>query len=331
MRYTMASHLLKLNTQIVMLYVVVIVSILIMLVAWWVYRSSKPLSSTSLEMRTWGNGPCLEGDLPKLIWTFWHDDQPPELVQRCIQNWRKQNPDYQITLVTAATLSDYVDAVPSSLTAVHVTKQADWLRMALLEKYGGVWLDASIILAQPLEQWLRPHFTEHKASFVGFYLQRHATESEYPLIENWFMAAKPGDAFIRDWLHLFTTEVINSGTESYLNKLRQAGQLQRFCQGFTTPEYHTMHVAGQQLLHQNNATECYRLNLLRAEDYGFKLQAASQWRRRRLYWRLLVRCDEHLPPLIKLRGGERRKLDFYLRHNLYGKNSLFARLLYNDK
>lgn len=312
--------------------VVTIVLVLALLLAGWVWRASRPLSKKPPRMVTIGqdgqNTVSTQAP-PKIIWTFWHDAQVPEVVFRCIAGWRQLNPHYQVHLVTVDSMHAWLDEIPSNLADYEITKQADWLRLALLAQYGGVWIDASIIMTRPLDSWLPALFKQQQGSYVGFYLERYNSDPTYPLIENWFIAACPGDPFIRDWLQLFRTEVIDQGTEHYLNKLRQAGVLDRYRQQFSNPSYHTMHVAAQQLLHRDDAEQRYGLTLLRAEDMAFKLQHASAWRRRRLFWRLLMLRDRHLPPLIKLRGGERRKLEWYLQRHWYRRHSTVGRYLMN--
>lgn len=294
---------------------------------YWLLRVSKRLPETALTEICWGSAAKEYAPLPKQIWTFWHDSHPPQVVRECIAGWQRLNPDYQITLVTRDSIGQYINNLPTNFTEVHITKQADWLRLALLEKYGGIWLDSSILLTQSLDSWLSRYSSESNNSFIGFYLARHNTDASSPLLENWFLAAKQGDPFIKDWFAAFNHNTFELGTDRYLQQLRQQGKLATYQQGFDTPEYHTMHVMAQELLHAPAAQSKYRLTLIKAEDLAFKLQHYSQWRRRRLFWRLLVGNDPNAPALIKLRGGERRKLEWYLKHKLYARNSLIGQQL----
>ncbi|OZB42333.1 MAG: hypothetical protein B7X50_04500 [Alishewanella sp. 34-51-39] len=306
--------------------VVLLIIVITTVIGIWIWKASSHVGDITPAQRHFGKVVSQDKTLPKIIWTYWHDKQPPLVVSRCIDGWHRLNPEYQINLISAATIKDFIGQIPTNLQQHHVTKQADWLRLALLEKYGGVWLDSSIILTQPLSFWLDKPLQQ--SSFVGFYIERNCKDFTLPLLENWFIAAKPGDAFIKNWFRVFQTEVIEKGTESYLQKLKATNQFLSLTTNIETPDYHTMHVVAQQLLSEVGAAEQYDLTLWRAEDMAFRLHVASQWRRKRLYWRLLLlKCPSVMPPLIKLRGGERRKLEPYLQHAWFRRNSIAGQFL----
>jgi mannosyltransferase OCH1-like enzyme len=53
-------------------------------------------------------------EIPKKIWTFWDNDDIPDIVQKCIHTWKKHNPNYEITVVTKKSLSEYLPGVDFS-------------------------------------------------------------------------------------------------------------------------------------------------------------------------------------------------------------------------
>lgn len=298
-------------------------------VSYWIYRCSQPLPLVVKQVKTFGSAKIVHAAFPQVIWTYWHDAELPLLVKQCIVGWRRLNPEYHINVITAANMAQYVEYIPEQLAQLNIAKQTDWLRLTLLKQYGGVWLDASIILTKPLSCWLEPALSDDKVEFTGFYLDKYNATASYPVIDSWFLAAKPGSAFIADWLKVFQQEVIINGTEHYLTKLAAEQRLAAYQQNITGPDYHTVHVAAQQVIQQPNATAHYHLLLLRAEDSAFQLQQQLNWKRRRLYWRLLaLDVENNIPALIKLRGGERRKLDGYLKLGLYRRHSIVGRYLF---
>lgn len=264
-------------------------------------------------------------DIPRIIWSYWHDDAMPPVVARCVTNWKRFNPDYQVHMVSASTLGQYLDEVPEGLHRLAAPKQSDWIRLALLAHHGGIWLDASIFLTQSLD-WVNALQRRKNAHFVGYYLDRYADGSPFPVIDSWFLAAPAGSPFIGDWLKLFQREAVEGDTEQYLDTLRGSGKLTLYAQRIGSPSYHTVHVCAQQLLREQ--TQPYALVLLRAEDGPYALHVPSRWKRKRLYVRLLWHPSPSCAPaLIKLRGGERRKLAPYLRWGLYRRHSLVGKYL----
>lgn len=276
-------------------------------------------------LRWFGGTPVMALDIPRTIWSYWHDDAIPPVVAQCMANWQRLNPGYQVHMVSASTLRRHLSDVPAGLQRLAAPKQSDWIRLALLARHGGVWLDASIFLTRSLD-WVNALHRTQGGHFVGYYLDRYADGSPFPVIDSWFLAAPPGSPFIVDWLELFQREAVEGDTEHYLLQLQGAGKLTAYAQRIGSPSYHTVHVCAQQLLREQGAR--YALTLLRAEDGPYALHVPSRWKRKRLYVRLLWHpAPREAPALIKLRGGERRKLAPYLRWGLYRRHSVVGQYL----
>lgn len=280
-----------------------------------------PIANRANERRL---GPLPHNDvvqeIPRIIWSYWHAADVPDVVQRCADNWRKLNPNFKVHLLNANTLHQYLPDIPHKLTRLQAPKQSDWIRLALLDRHGGIWLDSSLFLTQPLD-WVIQKQQQERVDFLGYYLDRYTSHAQYPVIDSWFLAAPPTTNFIKEWLKVFTDEVVEKDTERYLEKLKESDRYVVLAQHIGDPAYHTVHVVAQDVIQR--APGSYPLLLLRAEDgpYAFHLQSA--WKRKRLYARLLAHpSPKSMPPLIKLRGGERQKLSFYLTWGLFRRNSI---------
>ena len=70
---------------------------------------------------------------------------------------------------------------------------SDLIRVCLIEKYGGIYLDASIILLRSLD-WI--YELDDKYDFIMYKNTDHSTNDEKPVIESWFIAAKPKCKFM---------------------------------------------------------------------------------------------------------------------------------------
>lgn len=303
--------------------------VLLSYAVFWFYQQSRRLVLTKPDIRILNFAEGAEpevspSEIPAIIWTYWHSEQQPEVVKRSIAGWKKINPNFQVHVLHSANLSKFIDPVPENLMRLNIAKQTDWIRLELLNRYGGIWLDASIIITRPLD-WIEQLRAKQGSNFVGYYLSGYTTNQQNPVVDSWFLAAPARSPFIRDWLALFTEEVIVGETSNYIATLSAAGRLDKLKQGIADPYYHTIHLAAQDVLEK--ATGSYRLCLIRAEDDAYALQQVSQWRRWRLFMRLLFNQHDELPALIKLRGGERTKLEGYLRFGLYRNASIVGRFL----
>ena len=140
--------------------------------------------------------------VPKILWTYWHSlEAMPEFVQRCIDTWRVHNPDYIINVIESKTLSKYL-GFEESLRIKHwkfmdsAQRMSDLVRLALLSKYGGIWLDASCVCYESFD-WVNSYGTE-----VVLY--------EIPEIgvpESWFIACSRDNEYIRKVNREFREEI----------------------------------------------------------------------------------------------------------------------------
>ncbi|MDO4723706.1 MAG: capsular polysaccharide synthesis protein [Comamonadaceae bacterium] len=310
------------------------------MLALWLRRHARLQPLPAPAVQCWQGGPDRPSDaaqslpetIPRLIWTYWHEAQPPLVVQRCIDGWRRLNPQHSVQLLHAGNVRQFLPDLPEALARLNIAKQTDWMRLALLQRHGGIWMDASIILTRPLDEWLPALQQAQRADFVGFYLDGYTTAPDFPVIESWFLAAPAGNPFIAQWLARFHAAVVEQGTAGYLQALRQQGRFAQYTQNIGQPSYHTIHVVAQEVLHQAVAqppAQPWRLALLRAEHSAYWLHLQARWKRRPLYARLLwARGDARCwPALVKLRGGERSKLEPWLRRRRWRAGSLAGRFL----
>lgn len=99
----------------------------------------------------------------KIIWQYWgqgySQENVPAVVQRCFDSVDKFSNGYTVIRLCDDDLNDYIE-FPKDVWEkyrtgiVGATHFTDLIRIALLTAYGGVWLDATILLTAPLEDKL---------------------------------------------------------------------------------------------------------------------------------------------------------------------------------
>lgn len=95
----------------------------------------------------------------KIIWQYWAQgiDNLPDTAKLCFASVDKHCKDFLIIRLTDDTIKDYID-FPEFVTKKRKNPQfrpvffSDLLRIALINTYGGVWLDASVLLTDALPQ-----------------------------------------------------------------------------------------------------------------------------------------------------------------------------------
>jgi hypothetical protein len=187
-------------------------------------------------------------------------------------------------------------------------------------------MDGSTLLTTSLD-WVHGLHDQVGAGVVGFYIDRYTTSPDFPIVENWFLAAPPRDPFITAWAQELDC-ALAMGEDAYLDTLRRGGWLEAAAQAIPDDmrSYLIMHIAAGRVLQRSPGG--YRLVLQRAEDVAFAFHAALRWRKRHVYARLaLTPAPRRAPALIKLRSGDRTVVESGLARGLIWRRSLLARLL----
>ncbi|RNC66080.1 capsular polysaccharide synthesis protein [Proteiniphilum sp. X52] len=171
----------------------------------------------------------------KIIWQYWgqgiHGSSVPELVQLCFHSVDKYKGDYKVIRLSDETLTEYVD-IPDFVLwkrknnpEFTITFFSDLLRLILLNVYGGVWLDATVLLTGYLPQ----EYTE-----MEYFLYQRSEEEKHkkywskvdPFYFNWrpdfkvkmlssIIFARPSSQVIRGLLDIMLCFWKNSDKLSY--------------------------------------------------------------------------------------------------------------------
>jgi mannosyltransferase OCH1-like enzyme len=152
--------------------------------------------------------------IPKKIWFLWYQGlaEAPLVVKKCYESWQKYNPDWEVIFLDENNLKDYIthSLPPEKLSQLSKNHQSDLLRVELLAKYGGVWVDATCLCQIPLDEWLENY------NQAGFFAFVHRTRG-IGWIASWFMAAEKSNPIVVKMAQKFSAfyaqnEFYHSGT-----------------------------------------------------------------------------------------------------------------------
>lgn len=133
-------------------------------------------------------------EIPKTIWMLWLQgiDNAPDVVQKCYLSWQRHNPDWVINMLDEDTMRQFVDIemiIKKNRNGINNQHIADILRINLLNKYGGVWVDSTCFCCQPLDNWINDYAL---AGFFAFY-----GPGRDRLFDNWFLASAKGNYLVQ--------------------------------------------------------------------------------------------------------------------------------------
>lgn len=150
----------------------------------------------------------------KIIWQYWgqgiDDDNLPEIIKICFDSVDKYKGDYKVIRLTDDTIADYIDLPEfvwqkkNNNPEFTRTFFSDLLRLALLHVYGGVWLDATILLTGPINRKYE--------KFDFFIFQRFNDEENKQYWENVY-------AYYFSWHPRFKVRMLSSVMFSHKNNI----------------------------------------------------------------------------------------------------------------
>ena len=138
-------------------------------------------------------------EIKRTMFIFWHEsvENTPIIVKKCLESWKYYNPTWDIVIMDMTSYSNYIDEKEVvqikkmfRIEKIEMTKFTDVLRLFLLHRNGGLWVDATCFCNCPLDDWL-PNYIEH-----GFFVFDNLTRLGKKT-SNWFIYSEPNNYMIR--------------------------------------------------------------------------------------------------------------------------------------
>ena len=95
------------------------------------------------------------------IWILWFQGEKnaPELVKKCIESVRYFHSDKQVIVLDFESLKNYIE-IPNYIQEKYEkgiiphANFSDYVRLCLLAKYGGTWIDSTLLLTDKLPDYM---------------------------------------------------------------------------------------------------------------------------------------------------------------------------------
>lgn len=95
--------------------------------------------------------------IPKVIHYIWFGGNPlPEDAKRCIESWKKYCPDYEIKEWNESNFDiNTCEYIREAYAAKKWAFVSDYVRLAVLVKYGGIYMDTDVEVVDSLDDFLK--------------------------------------------------------------------------------------------------------------------------------------------------------------------------------
>ena len=256
------------------------------------------------------------------IFTYWEGDRN-KIVDRCLQYMDYYSTGFNFTILNTKNI-DINDKLLSDIDLPE--HRSDFIRLSYLEKYGGIWIDASILVLRPFHEWLSDMYKKYNIKkddndiLIGF-----GYPFDNSIMENWLFYCSSNCSFVKLWKEEYLI-AIKTGFEKYCNEnnyilkkyyndvsmlLPYLTQHLCFCKVFSEKKYNT------------------KFFIQPSCDGPFQYLCENEWKPRKAmsYLNSIQKNQLKNHYFIKLRGPERNFLNFYFKDIIYKKNSILYDLL----
>lgn len=142
-----------------------------------------------------------QGQSCNIIWVCWLQgiENAPYLVKKCYTSLITNLHDKQVVLITKKNIYNYVQFPPFIITKweagiITDTHISDMLRLELLTRYGGTWIDATVFCSEISEK-IPKYFFDSDLFF--FQSLKPGRDGHSHINSSWFITAKSNNKFLK--------------------------------------------------------------------------------------------------------------------------------------
>lgn len=276
------------------MYKLFILLTVVIIVVYFIYKNFDKFNKVEIDRTNY--------PIPKKIFSYWNTKQVPKIVQVCFDTWKKYNPEYEIIIFNDETIKNENLSYPQYYDTLIPAHKSDWIRVSLIEKYGGIWFDASILCTNPISSWV--NHNENK--LYGFIVPGYGH-----IMENWAFAAPKNFPFISKWKNEFKM-AIEMGLSTYKQSIGQSLSLfdkEEWNKVSVQMPYLTQHAAW---LRTRQKHPDYDVKLYKSSEGPFHYLYSQNWNSYiALTYVLDGTYDYKKVPFLKLTRKEREAIDKY--------------------
>lgn len=252
------------------------------------------------------------------VWTFW-EGTSSWFVDICLKRIRKsceegsdENISYIHTHLTRNNLDQYLNDIDKYDCYFNgeIALKSDVIRLYLLKKYGGLWLDASIFVMRPMNEiFLKNDLNCFQAFFNPNNYMNTPSKYNFPVIETSAMYAPPNFPLVNDWLEE-TVALDKCGVDEKKKYIQKLASLKHM-KNLENPYHYVYFTLAKVLENKENGIQSYEnITLYNTNIYNF---FSNNYKFSYFLYKdtkdFLLKYDIENVTMIKFISSERKNID----------------------
>ncbi len=136
---------------------------------------------------------------PRNIWVYWENinrTKYPTFIKLCMDTMKRHlGTKYNLIILNEKTIKEYLPNLRKDFDNLKIAQKVDYYRIELLYKYGGIWIDADIIIMQDLEPVFKK--LDEGYDYVGFGCTGAQCSNGKFRPSNWVIASRPNGVLMK--------------------------------------------------------------------------------------------------------------------------------------
>ncbi len=140
--------------------------------------------------------------VPRNIWIYWENinrNSYPTFIKLCMNTMIKHlGPKYNLIFLNEKSIKKYLPHIRNDFDNLKIAQKVDYYRIELLYKYGGIWIDADIIVMRDFDEIFKK--LDEGYDYVGFGCTGYQCDFGLWQPSNWVMGARPNSILMKKCL-----------------------------------------------------------------------------------------------------------------------------------
>ena len=132
------------------------------------------------------------------LWMYWEireNKSIPPYIQLCLKIIKKNSKLFNLVILDNKTVFNYLPDLRKDINELPLPLKADYIRILLLHKYGGLWLDCDVIMMTDMKEVV--DLLKKNTDYIGFGCTGYICTYGYGFPSNWAIGAVKNSILMR--------------------------------------------------------------------------------------------------------------------------------------